>query len=68
MGVLARSRNVKKPDYRLYSEQLLAFMDYLGLQRAHLIGHSLGGGASSLHKIIKIVLISWFWLRAPVCR
>ncbi len=58
------SRNVKKPDYRLYSEQLLAFIDYLGLQRAHLIGHSLGGGVcikfaqDHRDRIDKLVLVA----------
>ncbi|WP_404360180.1 alpha/beta fold hydrolase [Methylotuvimicrobium sp. KM1] len=58
------SRNVKKPDYRLYSEQLLAFTNYLGLQRVHLVGHSLGGGVcikfaqDHRDRIDKLVLVA----------
>jgi pimeloyl-ACP methyl ester carboxylesterase len=32
--------------FALFGEQILLFMDAMGIQRAHLVGHSMGGGTS----------------------
>ncbi len=32
--------------YALFVEQILAFMDHLEIERAHLVGHSMGGGTA----------------------
>lgn len=50
--------------YALYAKQLLAFMDALGLEKASLIGQSMGGGTiikfatRHQHRIHKIVLVN----------
>lgn len=38
------SREPKDHGYELYADQLLGFMDALAIDRASLVGHSLGGG------------------------
>lgn len=49
--------------YPLFSEQILMFMDALGIEKASLVGHSMGGGAAivfSLHnpqRVEKLVLL-----------
>jgi pimeloyl-ACP methyl ester carboxylesterase len=49
--------------YPLYVEQVLMFMDHLGIQSTSLIGHSMGGGTaikfSVLHraKVMRVVLV-----------
>lgn len=34
------------PDYDTYARLLLSFMDAIGLEQVHLVGHSIGGGIS----------------------
>ena len=49
--------------YSLYARQLLLFMDAMGLQKASLVGQSMGGGTiikfsiSNRHRVEKIVLV-----------
>jgi len=49
--------------YPLFTDQLLLFMDQLGIEKASLVGHSMGGGTSinfSLHhtnRVDKLVLV-----------
>lgn len=49
--------------YELYAEQILRFMDVLGIQKATLVGQSMGGGTSILfalqnkERIEKLVLV-----------
>ncbi|TET35971.1 MAG: alpha/beta hydrolase [Anaerolineales bacterium] len=37
--------------YQLYVDQLLGFMDTLGIERASLVGHSMGGGTAILFTV-----------------
>lgn len=41
------TRDIPGCDYPLFSQQLLAFMDQLQIDRATLVGHSLGGGIAA---------------------
>ena len=40
------TRDPMLPGYALYTEQLQLFMDDLGIEKATLVGHSMGGGAA----------------------
>ncbi|RZA08201.1 MAG: alpha/beta hydrolase [Moraxellaceae bacterium] len=49
--------------YQLYTNQLLLFMNYLGLERASLVGQSMGGGTAMMfclqhrHRVNKLLLV-----------
>lgn len=58
------TREILDWGYPLYAEQLLRFMDALGIEKASLMGQSIGGGTSILfctqhrEKVDKIVLVT----------
>jgi pyruvate dehydrogenase E2 component (dihydrolipoamide acetyltransferase) len=58
------TREIMDWDYKLYAHQLQAFMDNLGIQRASLVGHSMGAGVSVFfctqdqERVAKLVLVS----------
>jgi pimeloyl-ACP methyl ester carboxylesterase len=45
-GLGFSAREAVDPSYAFYTEQLLQFMDALGIQKATLVGHSMGGGTA----------------------
>lgn len=59
------------PSYEPYIQQLAAFMQALGLEKASLVGHSLGGGIAALfsarfpEKVEKLVLVDSAGLANP---
>ncbi len=58
--------------YQLYVDQLLAFMDKLGLEQASLVGHSIGGGTAILFavqnrkRVDKLILVDSAGLPNPL--
>src|SRR5690349_7420120 len=58
--------------YPLYAEQLLQFMDHLGIQRASLVGQSMGAGTAILFttrhrsRVEKLVLVDAAGLPNPL--
>lgn len=58
--------------FELYAEQLRLFMEALAIERAHLVGHSMGGGTSILFslknrdKVRKLVLVDSAGIPAPI--
>lgn len=65
------SARTTQPGYALYSRQLAAFMQALGIERASLVGQSLGGGVAIRFatdhpdRIDKLVLVSSAGIRNP---
>ncbi|HET6443146.1 MAG TPA: alpha/beta fold hydrolase [candidate division Zixibacteria bacterium] len=45
-GLGFSARDSVDPSFELYTEQLLSFMDTLDIQKATLVGHSMGGGTA----------------------
>ncbi len=58
--------------YRLYADQVLMFMDSLGIQSASLVGQSMGGGTAILfcvqhrHRVNKLLLVDPAGLPNPL--
>jgi pimeloyl-ACP methyl ester carboxylesterase len=65
------SAPIAQPSYEQYAEQLAEFMHVMGLERATLIGHSLGGGVAVLfsvkfpERVEKLVLVDCAGLTNP---
>ena len=51
--------------YQLYSDQVLLFMDKLGIQRASLVGQSMGGGTAIAMDVAKMTIIGSDLLKIP---
>jgi pimeloyl-ACP methyl ester carboxylesterase len=57
------SREPMDYGFPLFAEQVRSFMDRLGLERAHLVGHSMGGGTAiffgvhNRHRVDRLVLV-----------
>ena len=66
------SRMPAKHGYPLYADQLVKFMDAMGIDRASLVGQSIGGGAcihfsaQYRHRVNKLILVSATGLPGPV--
>ena len=66
------SRMPAKHGYPIYADQLTKFMDAVGIDRASLVGQSMGGGvcihftAQNRHRVNKLILVSATGLPSPM--